>query len=150
MVASYTGDSAYGPSTSAPLTQVVRYAGAASQCLGQSGHQILQPVNADGTSVFRQGRTVPAKFRVCNAGGQSIGTSGVVQDFRLTQIIAGTTSDVNENVPSTTPDTAFRWDATDQQWIFNISTSGQQAQKTYVYTITLNDGTTIGFRYGLR
>lgn len=135
---------------SAPLTQVVRYAGTGVQCAGAAGHQILQPINADGTSVFRQGRTVPAKFRVCNAAGQSIGAPGVVQDFRLTQIIGGTTSDVNENVPSTTPDTAFRWDATDQLWIFNISTAGQQAQQTYVYTITLNDGTTIPFRYGLR
>lgn len=148
--AAYSGDSAYGPSTSAALTHVVRYAGAGTTCVGQPGHQILQPVNADGTSVFRQGRTVPATFRVCNAAGQSIGTPGVVQDFRLTQVITGTTSAVNETVPSTTPDTAFRWDAAAAQWIFNISTAGQQAQRTYVYTITLNDGTTIGFRYGLR
>lgn len=150
LTASYSGDSAYGPSTSAPLTQVVRYAAAGSVCAGGPGRQILPPVNADGTSVFRQGRTVPAKFRVCDASGQSVGTAGVVQDFRLTQVISGTTSDVNENVPSTAPDTAFRWDAADQQWIFNISTAGQEAQKTYVYTITLNDGTTLGFRYGLR
>lgn len=147
IAATYGGDAAFGPSTSAPLTQVVRYAAA---CAGGPGRQILPPVNADGTSVFRQGRTVPAKFRVCDASGQSVGTAGVVQDFRLTQVISGTASDVNENVPSTTPDTAFRWDAAEQQWIFNISTAGQEAQKTYVYTITLNDGTTIGFRYGLR
>lgn len=150
LTANYSGDSAYGPSTSAPLTQVVRYAAAGTTCAGGPGHQILQPVNSDGTSVFKQGRTVPAKFRVCDANGQSIGAAGVVQDFRLTQIISGTTSDVNENVPSTTPDTAFRWDASGQQWMFNISTAGQDAQKTYVYAITLNDGTTISFRYGLR
>lgn len=147
ITATYSGDAAFGPSTSAPLTQVVRYA---ATCAGGQGRQILPPVNADGTSVFRQGRTVPAKFRVCDANGQSIGTAGVVQDFRLTQVISGTASDVNENVPSTTPDTAFRWDAAEQQWVFNISTAGQEAQKTYVYTITLNDGTTISFRYGLR
>lgn len=150
ITAGYSGDTAFGPSTSTALTQVVRYAAAGTTCQGAAGHQILQPVNADGTSVFKQGRTVPAKFRVCNASGQSIGTAGVVQDFRLTQVISGTTSDVNENVPSTTPDAAFRWDASEQQWIFNISTAGQEAQKTYVYTVTLNDGTTIGFRYGLR
>jgi len=148
--ATYGGDNTFGPSTSAPLTQVVRYAAAGIVCAGGPGRQILPPVNADGTSVFRQGRTVPAKFRVCDANGQSIGTAGVVQDFRLTQVISGTASDVNENVPSTTPDTAFRWDAAEQQWVFNISTAGQEAQKTYVYTITLNDGTTISFRYGLR
>jgi hypothetical protein len=47
-------------------------------------------------------------------------------------------------------DTAFRWDAVEQQWIFNISTAGQAAQQTYVYTVSLDDGTTIQFRYGLR
>lgn len=147
ITATYGGDAAFDPSTSAPLTQVVRYA---ATCAGGPGRQILQPVNANGTSVFNQGRTVPAKFRVCDAAGQSIGTPGVVQDFRLTQVISGTTSDVNESVPSTTPDTAFRWDAAEQQWIFNISTSGQDAQRTYVYTVALNDGTNIQFRYGLR
>jgi hypothetical protein len=150
ITAAYSGDTAFGPSTSSTLTQVVRYAAAGAMCHGEPGHQILQPVNADGTSVFNQGRTVPAKFRVCDAGGQSIGTPSVVQDFRLTQVISGTTSDVNENVPSTTPDAAFRWDPSEQLWIFNISTAGQDPQKTYVYSITLNDGTTIGFRYGLR
>ena len=128
----------------------MRYAAAGVACAGQPGRQILQPVNANGTSVFNQGRTVPAKFRVCDAAGHSIGTPGVVQDFRLTQVISGTTSDVNESVPSTTPDTAFRWDAAEQQWIFNISTAAQDAQKTYVYTVMLNDGTNIQFRYGLR
>jgi hypothetical protein len=57
---------------------------------------------------------------------------------------------VDEAVSSTNPDTAFRWDPTDQQWIFNTSTKNLAANKTYVYTITLNDGTNIVFQYGLR
>jgi hypothetical protein len=56
----------------------------------------------------------------------------------------------DEAVVSTTPDTAFRWSATDQQWIFNMNTKPLQAGKTYVYQITLNDGSTIDFRFGLR
>src|SRR5205823_1014556 len=40
-------------------------------CNGDAGHQILQPVNADGSSVFKQGSVVPLKFRVCDAGGHS-------------------------------------------------------------------------------
>src|SRR2546430_2384993 len=35
-------------------------------CDGDVGHMILQPINADGTSVWKQGRTIPAKFRVCD------------------------------------------------------------------------------------
>jgi hypothetical protein len=57
---------------------------------------------------------------------------------------------VDESVTSTTADTAFHWDATNQQWIFNISTKSLQANNTYVYTIILNDGTSIVFQFGLR
>jgi hypothetical protein len=127
----------------------VTYA-ASGTCFGDAGHQILQPINADGTSVWKQGRTIPAKVRVCDGNGVSIGTAGVIRSFFLTQIISGTVTAVDESVASTTPDTAFRWDATNQQWIFNISTTSLAANNTYVYAITLNDGTTIVFQYGLK
>jgi hypothetical protein len=119
-------------------------------CLGEPGHQILQPINADGTSVFKQKSTVPAKFRVCDGNGASSGTAGVVSSFRLVQVITGTTSDVDEAVVSTTPDTQFRWDPTAQQWIFNISTKPMSANATYIYRITLNDSSLIDFLFGLK
>jgi hypothetical protein len=54
-------------------------------------------------------------------------------------------------VKPTTPDTAFRWDPTAQQWIFNIHTKSLAANKTFVYTITLNDGgPPITIQFGLR
>ncbi len=75
----------------------------------------------------------------------------MVSNFLLYQAISGTvTSTVNELVISTTPDAAFRWDATAQQWIFNISTKPLTANVTYIYRIMLNDGTAIDFEYGLR
>jgi hypothetical protein len=126
---------------------------AAGLCLGSPGHQILQPINADGTSVSKQGSTVPAKFRVCDVNGNSIGTAGVVSSFKIVQIINGTAVDtVNEYVESTTPDTAFRWSATDQQWIYNINTKNSPFVKnqTYVFRITLNDGSLIDFQFGLK
>jgi len=120
-------------------------------CYGGPGHSILQPINTDGSSVFKQKSTVPAKFRVCDANGISIGTPGVVSNFRLVQIISGlTTQEVELTVDSTTPDTAFRWSTSDQQWIFNINTKNLTAGKTYVYRITLNDGSTIDFQFGLK
>jgi hypothetical protein len=119
-------------------------------CLGQPGHQILQPINADGTSVVKKGSTVPAKFRVCDVAGNSVGLAGVVVSFNLVQIVSGTSTAVNETVLSTTPDTAFRWDSTDRQWIFNISTKNLTLNQTYVYEIRLNDGSSIFFEIGVR
>jgi hypothetical protein len=120
-------------------------------CLGSAGHQILQPVNYDGSSVFKKGSTVPAKFRVCDANNNSIGTAGVVSSFKLIGTYTGTAlATVDEAVDSTTPDTAFRWSATDQQWIYNVSTKNMAVNKTYLYEVKLNDGTSIMFMFGLK
>lgn len=87
-------------------------------CLDAPGHEILQPINKDGNSVFKKGSTIPSKFRVCDSSGNSVGTTGMVSSFKLIQKILGTVvNTVNEDVISTTPDTAFRWDLTAQQWI---------------------------------
>ncbi|MHB8527459.1 MAG: Ig-like domain repeat protein [Candidatus Acidiferrales bacterium] len=151
ITATYSGDSNFNGSTSAALNQPIQYGPVGTTCDGVAGHQILPPINADGTSVYNQGRTVPAKFQVCDANGVSIGTPGVVSSFFLTQIVSGTvTTTVQDVVDTNNPDTAFRWDSSGQQWIFNISTKNLSANSTYVYTITLNDGTTINFQFGLR
>ena len=119
-------------------------------CLGDLGHSILQPINADGNSTFKQGSTVPAKFRVCDAMGHSIGTAGLVTSFNIVQTITGTVSTMWTKMSlSTTPDSNFRWDPSAQQWIFNVSTKPLSAHTTYVYLIGLNDGSTISFSFGL-
>jgi hypothetical protein len=139
----------FGPFVNGTLT--VNYALAGTTCNGDAGHTILQPVNADGTSVFKQGSTVPAKFRVCDAKGVSVGAAGTVKSFRLVQTVSGTVSTaVDEAVDSTTPDTAFRWDSSGQQWIYNINTKSLKATYTYYYDITLADGSHILFHFGLR
>ena len=131
-----------------PGTLTVSYSTGA--CLGDLGRAVLQPVNMDGTSVFKQKSTVPIKFRVCDANGVSVAT-GVVSSFLLVQRITGTAAqDVNEAPVSTTPDTTFRWDPTAQQWIFNLNTKSQQAGVTYRYQIGLADGGSIPFQFGLR
>jgi hypothetical protein len=133
-----------------PGTFRIEYAPATVPCLGGYGKTILQPINANGLSVFKQGATVPAKFRVCDASGNSVGTPGVVTAFRLLQITSGTVTVVNEEVLSTTADSAFRWSADGAQWIFNISTKNLQGSQTYVYQVSLNDGTSFTFAFGLK
>ena len=145
----YNGDGNF-TGGSGSMTLMVQYA-SGGMCAGDAGHTILQPINFDGTSVFKQKSTVPAKFRVCDANGNSIGTPGVVSTFRLVQTTAGTLVNVvDESVDSTTPDAAFRWDPTAQQWIFNMNTKSLIADVTYYYTITLNDGSTITVKFGLK
>ena len=142
-----------GNTASASAGYSVIYAVGGS-CLGSPSHQILPPINANWSvdlSVFKQGSTVPAKFRVCDANGVSIGTPGLVTKFANTQKLSLAWNEViDEAVYSTTPDTAFRWSASDQQWIFNIATKPLKANTTYVYTVTLNDLSTIEFRFGLK
>ncbi len=146
--ASFTGDSNHQASSDAKSFSILFSLGS---CLGAVGHTILQPINVDGSSVFKQGSTVPAKFRVCDASGNSLGFAGVVASFKLAQTISGTeATTVNEDVTSTTPDTTFRWSSSDQQWIFNINTKTLAKNKTYVYLVTLADATTITFSFGLR
>jgi hypothetical protein len=150
LTAVYSGDANFNTNTSSPTAFSVQYA-IGGICDGDAGHQILQPINANGTSVFNAKSTSPAKFRVCDANGVSIGTAGVVSSFSIYQIVGGTvTNIVNEDVASTTPDMAFRWDSTGQQWIFNINNKSYPSNQTYFFRITLNDGTVINFNYGLR
>jgi probable HAF family extracellular repeat protein len=130
-------------------TLTVGYA-LAGNCLAGPGRTILQPLNVDGTSVFKRGSTVPAKFRVCDANGVSVSAAGTIALFRLIQTQAGTVTSVNEPVESTTPFNEFRWDATGQHWIFNMSTKGLSANTTYTYRVSLADGTWLDFRFGLR
>ena len=109
---------------------------------------ILEPINADGSSVFKQKSTVPVKFNVCDANGNLVSTAGTVTGFAIIGAIAGTMTVLNEVPDSTTPDTAFRW--TGSHWIFNVSTKTLQANTTYLFRITLNDGTFINFQFGLK
>jgi hypothetical protein len=146
--ATYAGDANHESSFATQKFSILYSTG---MCLGSAGHTILQPINGDGTSVFKQGSTVPAKFRVCDANGNSIGTAGVVASFRLVQSKNGTiVSTIDEAVDSTTPDSTFRWSASDQQWIFNMNTKSLKANTTYYYDITLNDGSHILFQFGLK
>ena len=124
---------------------------ATGECLGEPAHQVLPPLDNDGSSVKNQGSTIPVKFRVCDVRGVSIGNPDVVTSFRLVQIITGAaTANVDATPASTNGDTEFRWDPTAREWIFNLSTRPLAAGSTYVYRIALADGTAIEFRFALR
>jgi len=114
---------------------------------GGTGLKVRQPINdtrnGQAVSQFKQGSTVPVKFRACDAHGNSIGAAGVVSSFALVSKSAGAAGVEESTPPSTTPDTQFRWDSTDSQWIFNLSTKSYSKNATYNFEIRLNDGVTV-------
>ena len=53
----------------------------------------------------------------------------------------------NQAVASATSAKVFTWDPILKEWEFAIATKGLVKGTTYVYTIGLNDGSTITFQY---
>ena len=154
-IASYGGDANHLGSSDSENFSILFSTGA---CYGGPGHTILQPINTDGTSVWKARNTVPVKFRVCDANGNSLSSMSLVFDTSMTGGVAAPkliaistgTGPLDETAISNTPDPQFRWSAADQQWIFNLNTSNLSAGRTYTYRIYLTDGTWIEFKFGLK
>ena len=126
-------------------------------CMGEPDHQILPPINPNGTSVFKPKTTIDVRFRVCDARGVSIGTPGLVVSFKLVQIIrGGVTTNVSLDPVSEKhgkDEGGFRFDDGDRDdffWVFHLSTKDLASDTTYVYRIVLADGSTIDFRFTLQ
>jgi hypothetical protein len=120
-------------------------------CRGEPDRTALWPINADGTSVFKTGSSVIVRFRACSPNGVSIGTAGLVTSFRLVQTQNGTVvNHVNELPLLLPPSSSFQWNPLLKEWFFVLSTREVVAKKTYSYRISLNDGTSIDFRFGVR
>jgi hypothetical protein len=82
----------------------------------------LPPINTDGSSIFRLGRTVPVKFQLT---GASAGVANAVATLTLVKISSAVTGTVLEatSTSAATTGNAFRYDPTSGQYIFNLDTS---------------------------
>ena len=104
---------------------------------------VRQPINANGTSVFKAGSTVPVKF------GCSVGTlTPTLALTRLTSTTLGTTLEA-EVAATATNGSAFRYDASEAQYIYNLSTKGM-ATGTYRLNILSGGGTISTVQISLR
>jgi len=123
-----------------------------------AGSGILPPINKDGSSVYNRkgGSTVPVKFRVCDGSGNSISNpaavfAGTTGTLTMLSAVRGTVTDAVEQMTTDIPDVAFRWDASGQQWIFNMATSNLTAGTTYGFKIKLGyDPSSILFTIGVK
>jgi len=96
--------------------------GASNTCSGTVNWSgVLQPINSDGSSVFKYGSTVPTKFKLT---GAAAGISTCVAKLYLTKMGDTVPSDVNAVTSTSAADTGnmFRYDPTNDQYIFNLAT----------------------------
>ena len=121
-------------------------------CAG--GGVILQPINADGTSVFpKSGRTVPVKFYVCDASGNHISDlnvvfAGIGGQLTMLSQVRSQLQTVDESGFNDVPDAAFRWAG--DSWIWNMTTNNLQSGNKYTFHINLRNGTFIEFSIAIK
>ncbi len=144
--ATFSGDANHLNSSAGPVTINITF-GVCSPAVGP-GNVILPPINSDGSSVYQRkgGSTIPVKFRVCGVSGGSISNPNAVfgpnggSQLTMLNAVRGTISGVNEDGTYDIPDAAFRWDASGQQWIFNMATSNLTSGQTYTFRVNLAYG----------
>jgi lysophospholipase L1-like esterase len=103
-----------------------------------AGGAVRQPINPDGSSIYRAGSTVPVKFSVTDVGG--VVQPDVVATFsaeRISTSVSGSELEATINVTPTAGDT-FRWDPSASQYVFNWRTRGLPAG-TYELSIELGE-----------
>jgi len=107
----------------------------------------LPPLLMDGSASIKQsklGRTIPVKFQLlCN--GTPVGTAvASISVYKMIDAALGTmdTTNLTEDSGSANSNTnLFRYDATSQQYIYNLSTKGFPAPATYRLIVYMDDGT---------
>jgi hypothetical protein len=102
---------------------------------------VLQPINADGKSSFKLGSTIPVKFQLFNGSKYLTDAKATIQ---LSGLSGAAATAVNEVVSTSaaTDGSLFRYDSTDNQYIFNLSTKNLKEGQYKALIIITVDGTT--------
>jgi len=109
----------------------------------------MQPINTNGTSIFKAGSTIPIKFKLNDALGISQGDA--IASLTVTQLGSTVDGIVNElpiNI-SASSTAYFRYDELSGQYILNLSTKGYPAG-SYRLSVVLNDGVIHSIEIGLK
>lgn len=100
----------------------------------------LQPINMDGSSIFKLGSAVPIKFQLTDCNGVAITTAvGTLAVFKITDALLGTVEEVTvDSTGTANTDNLFRYNA--PNYIYNLDTKPYTAG-TYQLQAILDDGT---------
>jgi len=98
----------------------------------------LQPINPDGSSVFRLGSTVPVKFQLTGAAS---GITNLVATLSVAKVSGNVTGTYNEASSNAAPDSGntFRYVPTSNLYIYNLSTSNLSIG-TWSLQVDMGDG----------
>jgi hypothetical protein len=101
----------------------------------------LQPVNANGTSIFKRGRAVPLKFQLTDCSGHNVASAvATVHVFFYSNGVVGSEIEDVTSVGKANTDDLYRYDPTSQQYVYNLDTSPLRTNATYLVRTHLDDG----------
>jgi len=101
---------------------------------------VRQPINVDGSSVFKLGSTIPVKFQLTGASASISNLVALIYVAKVSNGVAGTEVEPATNVNADAGN-VFRYDASANQYIFNWGTKGL-TEGTWQIRIDLGDGVT--------
>jgi hypothetical protein len=98
----------------------------------------LQPINADGTSIFKLGSTIPVKFRLTDACADIGSLTARIYVAKVSNNVVGTELEAVSTAAADTGNT-FRYEPP-QQYIFNLATNAMGKTGTWQIRVDLGDG----------
>jgi hypothetical protein len=102
---------------------------------------LLQPINLDGSSVFKLGSTVPVKFQLLGgSAGVTNATGFALYVAKVSNNVVGTEEAAVTSTPASTGN-LFRYDPTSGQYLYNMGTKGGPwTAGTWQLRVDLGDG----------
>jgi GH25 family lysozyme M1 (1,4-beta-N-acetylmuramidase)/predicted alpha/beta superfamily hydrolase len=95
--------------------------GGACRSLSYAWTGVLQPINGDGTSIFKLGSTVPVKFQLTTPCVPTGTFTAKIFLAKITDTVLGTEVEATSTASADTGNT-FRYDASGDQYIYNLAT----------------------------
>lgn len=102
-----------------------------------SWSDVLQPVNADDSSLFKLGRTIPVKFELRGESAGITDAEAGIHISKVSQSVVGTEEEAPLAVEATEGN-LFRYDPTEDQYVSNLSTR-DLSEGTYRLRVDLGD-----------